>query len=387
MTRRSTPPDHGGCHVLYVLPSLSPAEGADSRATKIQCGSERQCRCFGVGVLALLLLLPACTISRPMTVPGPPGCGETFYASVYSTRNTRLSGQNPVVGLFYSVDGGETWTHTGWEQGHLFAAMAVPGGCGDTLFLAAGNGVMRTTDGGRFWKITTGWQVTEVQDVTINPARPAQVFAATPYGLFRTDDLGRTWNERSNGLDSRFVAAVRVDRTRPERIWAGTEAGLFVSDDAGEGWRATSVREPVRSIRQSPSDPQRWVAGLQDRGVALSTDGGRTWQYGAGDVAGHTIYESEFHPGDPDVLYAGGWQTGVLRSADFGRTWQRLDAGLAERSVHSLLVSRARDGFLLAGTLGGGLFRSTDDGRSWQPVAPSVFDASQVWDLYVEGEQ
>ncbi len=268
--------------------------------------------------------------------------------------------------------------------------MAVPGGCGDTLFTASGNGVMRTTDGGRFWRITTDWRITEVQDVTINPADPAYVFAATPYGHFRSDDLGESWREYSDGLTSEFVTTVRVDRLDPNRIWAGTETGLFVSDDRGGHWMPTSVQDPVRSVRQSPVDRSRWVAGLQDKGVAVSNDGGRTWHYGTGEIADRTIYESEFHPTDPDVLYAGGWQTGVLRSNDFGRTWQRLLAGLAgtdASNVHSIAVSRRRPNLVLAGTMGGGLYRSADDGRSWQAVRPDVFEAAQVWDLYVDGEQ
>ena len=153
-----------------------------------------------------------------------------------------------------------------------------------------------------------------------------------------------------------IIAAIRaaVPEGLEVRVFAGTEAGLFVSDDAGARWRAAGVPEPIRSIRQSPADPQRWVVGLQDRGVAVSTDGARTWRYGEGIVADHTIYEAEFHPADPAVLYAGGWQTGVLRSADLGRTWTRLDDGMEETNVHSLLVSRRRPGLLMAGTLGGG---------------------------------
>ncbi len=339
-----------------------------------------------LAVLLLPVLLASCRSAG--RVKSESACpGETFYATVLSTRKHQLSGSNPVVGVFRSSDGGATWTHIGWEQGRAFAAMAPYGGCGDTLFIASGNGLMRTLDGGRFVRITTGWQITEVQDVTINPARRSQVFAATPYGLFRSGDLGESWTAASEGLPSRFVASVRVDRTAPARVFAGTEAGLFVSDDSGAAWEATPVVGPVRSIRQSPSDASRWVVGLQDGGVALSADGGRIWTSGTGAVADLTIYEAEFHPSDPDVLYAGGWQTGVLRSDDFGRTWRRTGTGLTELSVHSLAVSRARPGLVLAGSMGGGLYRSADAGESWQPVAPEVFEASQVWDLYVEGEQ
>ncbi len=291
------------------------------------------------------------------------------------------------MGLFVSRDDGATWAHTGWTQGHAFAAMAAPGGCGDTVFVANGNGVHRTTDGGAFWRITTGWDVTEVQDVTLSPHDVRRVFAATPYGVFASADLGETWRESSTGLASKFVASVRVDRVAPRRVFAGTEAGLFVSVDDGQTWRATAVTAPVRSVRQSPSDARRWAVGVQDQGVALSDDGGQTWHYAPGAPAGHTIYEAEFHPTDARTLYAGGWNTGVLVTRDFGQTWRADTAGLADLNVHALAVSRRHPGTVYAGTLGGGLFVSRNDGRAWHAVAPEHFEAGQLWDLFVEGEQ
>lgn len=338
----------------------------------------------------ILLLMTSCAGPRASVqqVEVAHAMDETLYAVVLSTRKHQLSGQNPTVGLFRSRDLGATWKHTGWPQGRAFAVMAAPGGRGDTVFLAAGNGLMRTTDGGGSWRITTDWQMTEVQDVAVNPNRPAQVLAATPYGVFRSDELGEGWAEASGGLDARFVSSVRFDRTSARRAFAGTESGLYVSDDGGERWTPTELREPVRSVRQSPSHADRWVAALQDRGVALSEDGGRTWRFGGGAVDGRTLYASEFHPSDPDVLYAGGWETGVLRSDDFGRSWQPFTRGLTDLAlnVHALAISRTTPDVVFAGTMGGGLYRSSDGGVTWEPVEPDIFDLAQVWDLYVEGE-
>lgn len=327
-----------------------------------------------------LLGLAACASVPPTAPEAAPACADAVYAAVLSTRKHQLSGENPVVGVFRSADGGATWTHHGWRQGRTFAVMAPRGGCGDTLVTASGNGVLQTTDG-RFWRIATGWQITEVQDVTIDPWAPRRLFAATPYGLFRSDDAGDTWRDVSSGLASRFVGSVRVDRAQAARVWAGTEAGLFVSDDGGHAWQPTAVTSPVRSVRQSPHDARHLVVGLEAQGVAVSRDGGATWAQAEGPRA--TIYEAEYDPMQPDVLYAGGWQTGVLRSADGGRTWASW--GLDGESVHSLAVLRT--GAVLAGTMGNGLFARRGAQAAWQPVAPEVFEAGQVWDLYVEGEQ
>ncbi len=312
---------------------------------------------------------------------------ETFYAAMYSTRKTKLAGKNPEVGVFITSDNGKTWHHTGWTVEHTFSVMAAPGGTGDTIFTACGNGVLRTTDGGHFWKITTDWDVDEVQAVTINPSRRNQVFAGTPYGMYRSEDLGNHWEKCNDGLTSNFIASVRVDRKKPDRVWAGTQKGLFVSDDAGDHWISTTITEPVRSVRQSMSDPDHWVVGLTIRGIAVSSDGGKTWKYSPAMTDTTTIYECEFDPHNADVLYAGGWKTGVMRSDDFGKTWKQETSGMGYETIHALAVSKNQPGLVFAGSMGDGLFRSTDGGKSWEAISKQIFDQGQIWDLYVEGEQ
>jgi photosystem II stability/assembly factor-like uncharacterized protein len=349
----------------------------------------------GVSTIALVLIVLTVMTGTTGAVSVTPsehsgGCDdEVIYAAVLSTRKHQLAGDNPTVGVFYSADGGERWQHTGWRIGRTFAVMAVPGGCGDTLVTASGNGVMRTIDGGGFWRIATGWQVTEVQDVTMSPVDPRVIYASTPYGIFYSDTLGERWEERSEGLSSRFVAAVRIARLHAERVFAGTESGLYISHDAGRTWRASGIDTPVRSIRQSPIDPNRWAAALQDRGIAISDDGGQTWRHGTGAGEDASIYEVEFDPWNEDVLYAGGWQTGVLHSTDAGRTWNVLGVGLegVGMNVHALAISRKHPGYMFAGTMGDGMYRSVDGGMNWHPLVPDIFEASQVWDLYIEGEQ
>ncbi len=306
---------------------------------------------------------------------------------MYGSRKTKLRGKNPVIGVFYSKDEGKTWHHTGWEQEHTFAIMAVPGGTGDTLFTACGNGVLRTTDGGKYWKIVTGWQMDEVQDVTINPMNPKQLFAVSPYGIFRSDDLGDTWKEMDKGLKSKFVSSVRFNHEHPNQVWAGTHDGLYFSDDSGENWQPTSITVPVRSIRQSMISPDKWAVATTVRGVAVSDNNGQSWKFSQERMDTMTIYQCEFDPRDSNKLYAGGWNTGIMISNDFGRTWHASNNGLGDEPIHGIAVSSKVPGLIFAGSLGRGLFKSTDGGKTWQPVAKNIYDQGQIWDIYVEGEQ
>ncbi|HUH13035.1 MAG TPA: hypothetical protein VMK65_07990, partial [Longimicrobiales bacterium] len=301
---------------------------------------------------------PAEEVAAAVGAAGVGAAPDPLYVTVLTTRQTRLDGGNPIVGLFRSSDGGLTWSHLGWEQGKAFAVVASAGG--DTLVVAQGNGVHRSIDGGEGWRVLTGWRVTEVQDVALMGER---LYAATPYGVWVSEDGGSAWAERSAGLetpDATFVSSVRVDRERPGRVLIGTEAGLFVSDDGGGRWRPLPLAGPVRSLRQSPHEARRWAAALEGRGAAVSEDGGLTWRVAGGLPAGTTFYELEWDPHEVGVLWGGGWRTGVLRSADLGASWQGRGAGLPDPSIHGLALPRGRPGVIFAGTLGEGLFRSGD---------------------------
>jgi photosystem II stability/assembly factor-like uncharacterized protein len=211
--------------------------------------------------------------------------------------------------------------------------------------------------------------------------------AATPYGLFRSPDFGEHWEDVSEGLPDRFVASVRFDRRSAHHVLAGTESGLAVSHDCGATWDATSVTEAVRSVRQSPVYPDRWVVGLQAAGVATSSDGGITWSLPEDGIAGQTIYEAEFSPIDPDVIYAAGWETGVLKTDDFGITWSQIAPEFTERGVHALGVRDRGGPEVLVGTMNDGLYVTRDNGATWEAVDPEIFELSQVWDIFVRGEQ
>lgn len=336
----------------------------------------------------LTLLLPALAMLwlLPTNVEAQIDSDEAIYVSMLGTRKHRLSGVNPTVGLFYSTDGGLTWTHTGWKQGKAFAAVRPPGGGGDTVFVAAGNGVMRTIDGGNHWRITTGWEVTEVQDVALSARRPNDVFAATPYGIFRSRDFGGSWTRVGENITPPFVSTIRVDRVDSDRIRAGTESGLWVSSDGGEVWTRGPLRHAIRSIRQSPHNAAVWVAALQDHGVAVRVDGASAWRLSP-DIDGLTVYEVEFDPFDAQRLVAGGWKTGLLESRDLGETWTQIDRNLPSEDIHGIAFSRAIPGLLFVGTMDEGVFVSKDGGKNFTAADPDIFEAGQIWDVYIGGEE
>jgi hypothetical protein len=85
------------------------------------------------------------------------------------------------------------------------------------FYVATINGVLRTSDGGRTWRIGTSWDMTEPKASPVDPTPPTTSIAALPDGIGVSPDRGQTWTRREHGLPDRgkYTQVVTVDRTRP----------------------------------------------------------------------------------------------------------------------------------------------------------------------------
>jgi photosystem II stability/assembly factor-like uncharacterized protein len=128
------------------------------------------------------------------------GQQSTVYISVLSTKLFVVGAANPETGLYYKKTGDTTWHHAGAKNIRAFGLAVHTPSKGSFICIASGNGVHRSTDGGATWKITTGWEITEVLSVVIDKSDPTFILCATPYGVYRTLDAGMTWKECNNGI-------------------------------------------------------------------------------------------------------------------------------------------------------------------------------------------
>lgn len=306
---------------------------------------------------------------------------EMIYMSVRSSRQTRLNvSDNPTIGLFLSRDGGATWEHKGWrDQIKVFYTAAGPDG---TLWSACGNGVLRSTDGGATWTITTGWEATEVLKVKVDPRDPEVVYAATAYGIFKTSDKGQSWQAKNKGLDNTFVSDLVIDRTNSARLLAATEGGIYISTHKGESWAPAALRgKGVRTIVQDPLRAKRFWAGTEDDGVFLSDKKGERWQPANNGARLITVYAIAIDPKNSNLIYLGTHEGGVYRSTDGGKSWKPRNNGLQNIVVHALTILPSNTKIIFAGTINGGLYRSTNGGETWE------FNSQpdgQVWGLSIK---
>lgn len=304
------------------------------------------------------------------SVVADPGAPRTVYYSDAS-------------GLHKSTDAGKSWSLTGPVMGRrnlpvglVALAPSTPG----TLYVIAGSGIHRSDDGGRSWR-----QVGEIpatlpldQAFLVDPQSPSRLYLAGQGGVFGSADGGATWTQLASGLPqlplqgTLAIYALAADPSRPGILYAGTyEHGVAMSADGGESWRIgveTGLNDgPVALFKIHPGRPDTLYVGLATRGDRSfrSTDGGRTWEAFARDIAHDGLLDLAFDPVDSDTLYAAN-ETGLWKSRDGGETWAHIDAVSAQR------IAVSAPGTLLA-SRGCGLSRSTDDGRTWKAVIPCFF--------------
>jgi len=159
-------------------------------------------------------------------------------------------------GVFKSVDGGMTWTHSsaglpqkeptvadGSQQDIL--ALAIDPVTPSTLYAGVRDSdpsgpstaqIYKSANGGASWTISsTGISPSsDVRAIKVDPDNPATVYAAlaqvggSPGGVYRSDDFGATWSSISVGLPVSSVTSLAIDNSGVNSmIYAGTGSGVF----------------------------------------------------------------------------------------------------------------------------------------------------------------
>lgn len=257
-----------------------------------------------------------------------------------------------------------------------------------------------SVDGGATWgRPAAGLpaQCTDVAALAISPVYPADktiLAGIVGNGIFKSTDGGRLWRPISIGLPSMGIRQLLIspgfadDRTVFVSVRSG---GLFRSNNGGETWQPLDVESGP--IALSPEfDRDRTLMGLvtiyenqaEYQETRLSYDSGSSWQQVGQTPTGVTYTLLSLAPLFAKWQVAFGYGTnGVLyRSADGGVTWQAVLETTPSifnppQLVYAPGIEQNRPVFLLvptfdpAGdTIGSTLYRSNNGGLSWQIVAP-----------------
>jgi photosystem II stability/assembly factor-like uncharacterized protein len=276
--------------------------------------------------------------------------------------------------------------------------------------LSVGDGIFKSTDGGKTWKHVGLADVQQVGRLIVHPANPDIVFVAGlghPYGpneergVFRTTDGGRTWQKVLYINHNTGAIQVEFDPTNPQIIFAdmwehregpwengnfsGTNSGLYKSTDGGDTWRRLTQGLPAAGqglgrigVGMAPSDPKRMYATVDARengGIYRSDDAGESWALVSKDRRlwgrGSDFAEVRVHPQNPDVVFIG--NIASYRSDDGGKTWTSIKGAPGGDDYHRIWINPLQPDIMLFATDQGATI-TVNAGRTWsswynQPTA------------------
>jgi photosystem II stability/assembly factor-like uncharacterized protein len=291
-----------------------------------------------------------------------------FFVCANINRNYVIGSKIITTNGIFQRDAAGEWQHLGYND-TMISALAFDPRDRNVIYTTGNNGLWRSLDGGKLWRMCNDWQMTEARDVVVDPNAPDHVYLALPDGLAVSTDRAQTLVRREKGLPARgkYTQVVQVDRTRAGRVLLGCERGVFLTENGAELWRQVlPTQEMVLDLQQSPHDPKVWLAVTQKVGAWRSTDGGLTWAKLAGVPSTHPLYNITIDVTNPQRLAIGSWSLGVLTSEDGGQTWSERNDGLP--NAHCVCrVGVDPTGQLYASVVGATLFVSADFGRTWKP--------------------
>ena len=268
--------------------------------------------------------------------------------------------------------------------------------------ISIGEGIYKTMDGGKSWKVMGLEKTRNIHRVVIDPTNPDVVYAAAignPYsehperGVYKTMDGGATWNLILHTNDSSGAADLVMDPSNPNKIicamwqhrrtpWSfksgGPGSGLHITYDGGRTWKKLSKEEGLPGgelgrigIAFSRSMPSRVYAKVEasKNGFYSSDDGGATWTLvnsKPDEVTDRPFYYQEIYvdPKNENRIYD--IHSTVTYSEDGGRNFKTLIpySGI-HPDHHAWWIHPDNPNFILDGN-DGGIGFSRDRGKSWQ---------------------
>ncbi|MGB8508968.1 MAG: hypothetical protein WCD76_11220 [Pyrinomonadaceae bacterium] len=248
-------------------------------------------------------------------------------------------------------------------------------------------------------------RVADIESVAGNPN--VVYVASASGGLWKTTNAGVTWQPVFERQGTISIGDIALEPGNPDVVWLGTGEsavrnsvsfgdGVYKSTDGGKTWQHTGLRdtEHISKILINPRNPDvAYVGALghafganEERGVFMTTDGGRTWTKTLYVDNEHGVADMSIDPSNPNILYAVMWKFkrtpwthtsgsekgGLFKSIDGGRSWKKLEGGLPKlvgRMGVAVAQSNPNVVYAITEAKEGTLWRSDDRGETWRNVS------------------
>ncbi|HLH39256.1 MAG TPA: hypothetical protein VKX39_08930 [Bryobacteraceae bacterium] len=336
-------------------------------------------------------------------------------------------------GVWKSVNEGTTWQPIFEHEavGAIGAVAADPSNP-DTIWVGTGeanprnsvswgDGVYKSTDGGKTWKNLGLKETMHIARIRIDPRNPDVVYVAAlghiwgpnpERGVYKTSDGGVSWNQVLKINSDTGVVDLAMDPRDSNTLYAaayevrrdgfaggdpakqyGPGSGIYKTTDGGRNWRKLAQGLPRSDLGRiglavAPSDPSRVYAVVQtpttvppettdesapppppagpkamrDGGVFRSDDRGETWRWmNPVDIRPFYYSQVRVDPADENHLFVLGSQNN--ESYDGGATFRAVVENI-HVDHHALWIDPKNSRHMLDGN-DGGVYMTWDGGRSW----------------------
>jgi photosystem II stability/assembly factor-like uncharacterized protein len=374
--------------LLLSLPSADPTDKAGPPAAEKAPAPFAGLRLRSIG--------PAVTSGRIVGFAVHPSDRSHYYVAVASG------------GVWKTINAGTTWTPIFDTQGSYSIGCVtldpanphvVWVGSGENnsqRSVGYGDGVYKSTDGGRSWQ-NVGLKASEhIGKIVIDPRDSDTVYVAAQgplwsgggdRGLYKTTDGGKTWAKVLNISENTGVTDLVIDSRNPDviiaasyqrrrHVWTlidgGPESALHRSTDGGKTWTKVRAGLPTEEmgrigLAMAPSDPDVIYAiieaGDKKGGIFRSADRGVTWEK-RNDFDQQAQYYAHLvvDPVNKDRVYV--MNVLIQVSNDGGRTLRPLGERAKHVDNHCIWIDPKQANYYLVGC-DGGIYESFDRAATW----------------------
>jgi len=316
-------------------------------------------------------------------------------------------------GVWTTDDAGVTWRPLFERQGSAsIGALTLAPGDPEVIWVGTGqiqqrwdivdgDGVYRSTDGGKSWKHLGLADTRHIGALWVDPrnadtavvAALGHVFGPNEQrGVFRTEDGGAEWTRVLYLDDTTGAADLAYSADTPDVLYAsmwqvqghpwldyfqptvGQNSGIYRSDDGGRSWYAVAGAglppAPLGRIEMAVAPGRAamrvWASVQTATGGALyrSEDGGGHWQMVNSDSTLASSYMGWLtaDPQNPEVVWAGGQP--LRRSDDAGVTFKIIRSSPGGDDYHALWIDPGNPRRMIAGADQGAVV-TFNGGKSW----------------------
>jgi photosystem II stability/assembly factor-like uncharacterized protein len=314
-----------------------------------------------------------------------------------------------------------------FRGGRALAVTGVPGEPNHFYFGAVDGGVWESPDAGRTWNpIFDDQDIASIGSIAVAPSDPRTIYVGTGEadmrsdvaygnGMYKSTDGGKSWSHI--GLtDTKQIGAIVVDPHNANVVYvaalghpyaANPDRGVFKTTDGGTSWAKVLYKGPdvgATALAMAPDEPNVVYAALwQTRrppwnvyppsngpgsGLYKTTDGGATWTQLTNGLPAHVgRIGLSISNAAPHRVYANVDSSpklgGVYRSDDAGGTWTRMDGEqrIWQRGWYFSGITADPRNPDVVYVMNTSTYRSTDGGKSFATILgdPTGPDYHSLW--------